>query len=500
MSLRKTALRGSMILTLGEVVSYGASFVRNMILARLLTKADFGIAATFAMIMMFLEFSAKLGVGRFVVQDKEGNEPEFLGTVHTFQFFASLLSSVVIAVAAWPMAILFGLKEQVVSFLVLAVLPIIHGLHHLDTRRFERELRFGPSALVGIIPQLLITLLAWPVAAWLSDYRAVLVLMILKALLSWIGSNWLAEQPYRWQFHKVYAQRLWFFGWPLLVNGLFTFIMMRGDQFIVASFYLMGEFGAYAAASSLTMAPTFFFRRVFASMILPTMAKVQDEPGVFNRRYGLVIAIVCAFSAAYAVAIIIGAEAFMVLVFGKKYVGSGYILAWLTAVNAIRNIRLAPTISAIAKGDSKNEMYSNFAGSIGLVIAFAVALSGLPIWMVAGSGLAGEFAACWVSFLRLTRRDGIPLKRSLIPASLILFSVVLAGSVNLFLLKHPLGLALELGLAAVGGGIFCGLVIALLEDSRQQAKVFCEDLFSGGWRAVPSLLGLPWSGKRKHSS
>jgi hypothetical protein len=39
------------MLSLGEGVVYGASFIRNMILARLLTKANFGIAATFAMVI-----------------------------------------------------------------------------------------------------------------------------------------------------------------------------------------------------------------------------------------------------------------------------------------------------------------------------------------------------------------------------------------------------------------------------------------------------------------
>ena len=78
MSVRKTALRGSAVLATSEGVSYGMSFIRNMILARMLTRADFGIAATFAMMITLLEFSSKLGVARFVVRDKEGGQADFL--------------------------------------------------------------------------------------------------------------------------------------------------------------------------------------------------------------------------------------------------------------------------------------------------------------------------------------------------------------------------------------------------------------------------------------
>ena len=57
MTLKRKAIRGSVLLTAGEAIVYGASFARNMLLARLLTKADFGIAATFSMVVMLLEFS-----------------------------------------------------------------------------------------------------------------------------------------------------------------------------------------------------------------------------------------------------------------------------------------------------------------------------------------------------------------------------------------------------------------------------------------------------------
>ncbi len=76
MSLRSKIASGSMLLTVGAGIGHAASFIRYMILARVLSKADFAIAATLGMIMVLFEFSAKLGVARFVVQDKEGDQPD----------------------------------------------------------------------------------------------------------------------------------------------------------------------------------------------------------------------------------------------------------------------------------------------------------------------------------------------------------------------------------------------------------------------------------------
>jgi O-antigen/teichoic acid export membrane protein len=70
-------LRGGAILTLGQLISYGLSFVRNVILARALTKADFGLAAVFAMTVSLLEVAGRMSFGQQIVQSTEGDSEAF---------------------------------------------------------------------------------------------------------------------------------------------------------------------------------------------------------------------------------------------------------------------------------------------------------------------------------------------------------------------------------------------------------------------------------------
>jgi O-antigen/teichoic acid export membrane protein len=481
MSIRRKSVQGSLVLTLGEAVIYGSAFLRNMILARMLTKADFGIAAAFAMIITLLEFSSKLGISRFVIRDKEGDEPEFLATAHMVQGAVAVLSSVLILAAARPLAILFGIGAQVDALFVLAVIPLLQGIMHLDVKRFERELRFGPSTWVEMIPQVAITLAAWPVAKWLGDYRAVVVLLLVKAVCSCAGSHWLAEQPYRWRMHRNYTRRMLRFGWPLLITGFLMFGVLQGDQFLVATFYAMSDLGPYAAAAALTMAPTFFFGRVFNSVALPVLARVQDDRVMFERRYRLFIAIISAFSAMYAVGAMIGSEALMQLVYGRKYAGSGMILGWLAAANAFRNIRIAPAIAAMAHGDSKNQMMSNLARVLALGPALMVALAGQPVWMIASTGLLGEALACAVSFHRLSAIHQVPAACSFWPVTLVSLSVLLAAvPVGMGVQQlHPM---VSLSLAAAGACLAGPAVLFLLESSRREAMGLWRHCRSLRWR------------------
>jgi O-antigen/teichoic acid export membrane protein len=335
------------------------------------------------------------------------------------------------------------------------------------------------------------------VAKWFGDYRAVVVLLMVKAVFSFLGSHWMAKQPYRWRFHREYIIRMLRFGWPLVVTALLMFGVMQGDQFLVATFYTMSDLGPYAAAAALTMAPTFFFGRVFNSIALPLMAKVQDDASGFRRRYRLIIAIICAFSATYVFGVIVGAEALMQVVYGKKYAGVGIILGWLAAANGFRNIRIAPAIAAISRGDSKNQMVSNLARVLTLIPALGVAISGQPIWMIASMGVLGEALACFVSFRRLTSRDNIPLALSLYPTLLVLSTVLLAGTI--FYLEgrylHP---AVSLAFAVLGSMLTALVVVILLPDLRHEATRFIETLRTAGLRGCISLLSqskaIPTSG------
>lgn len=481
MSIKKQALRGSALLMAGEGIGYAASFVRNSLLARQLSKADFGIAATFALIILLFEFSAKMGVSQLVVRDGDGDEPEFIASAHVVLFVVGLASALCIASATGPLSILFGLSGQRWAILLLAAVPLMRGLEHLDARRFERQLRFAPSLLVETLPQVVTAMAAWPAAAWLGDYRAVLVLLLAKGAASCAGSHFVSRSPYRWRLNWNYVVRIGEFGWPLLINGFLMFGVLQGDQFLVASSYAMADLGPYAAAVALTMAPTFIFGRVFNSVMLPVLAKVQHDPVIFAQRYRKVLAVVTLFAVTAGVGAIVAGEALMLLVYGPKYAGAGVLLGWLSAANAFRNVRIAPALAALAKGDSRNQMISNSGRALSLLPAAYFALTHQPLWTIACTGLLGEVLACYLSFQRLERRDGVPFGTSARPAAWAALAVAASGAAAA-LGAHKLSIAFGLTLAVSTALAAALAVIAALPALREEASMLHTHWRRAGWR------------------
>lgn len=63
--------------------------------------------------------------------------------------------------------------------LAFALIPLMTGLQHRDIIRLQRKMEFKHLVLSAIVPEFLITLMAYPVAVFYREYRAFIHLSIL---------------------------------------------------------------------------------------------------------------------------------------------------------------------------------------------------------------------------------------------------------------------------------------------------------------------------------
>jgi O-antigen/teichoic acid export membrane protein len=343
MKIGSKILKGSALLSLGQIVGYGATFVRNIILARVLSKSDFGIAAALSITITAFELSGKMSIGQQVVQAKDGDNEDFQATAHLCQFLAGCCGALLIAAFGGPMADLFKVPQARWAFMVVALLGLTKGLEHLDVTRRTRFLSFTKRVVLDVVPDVLVAAAALPVVLWLKDYRAVVWLLLAKAVLYLALSHLLAERPYRWKLNRDYAKGILIFGWPLVINALLMFGYQQGDQLLIGANYSMAALAQYSLAVSITMIPGYMFQSVLNSMMLPLLSQVQDDPDKYRHRYVFCAELATVVGVLLACFLILGGELVIVTAFGQKYAGSGAIVGWLAVANAFRPPWLAAT-------------------------------------------------------------------------------------------------------------------------------------------------------------
>lgn len=397
MSLRLSLLKGASVLSLSQALVAACTLLRNIIIARHIGLENFGIATTFALTISLVEMTSNLALDRVLVQDHDGASDDMLGSAHFLQFLKGLLISTVLLALAYPIAHLFGSQDKVWAFQLLAIVPVLHGLMNFDYVVRQRSLEFVPTALFDTIPQLLTLLVAFGASLMFEDYRVMLAVILLQAVMQVLLSHLLARRPYRWVLRWPLAKRKLTFGWPLLANGFLMFGIFQGDRAIIGSLYNMETLAWYSVAFSLCMLPTLIFAKLSAYLLMPVLSRSRDDAALFYRCGEFALIGCFGFAVLMVVFFGVGGHGLIRLSFGEQYLQAVSVITWLAVMQALRVVRIAPSIIANSQAHTKNAMIANIFRCISLGFAVMFGLNGAPVTWIAATGIGGEMIALAVS-------------------------------------------------------------------------------------------------------
>ena len=408
-------LKNGLFLSAGNVIIALVGLARNIVVARLIGVEDFGIAATFAITMALVEMTSNMGFDRLLVQARNGGAPALQATVQSLQAARGALGAVFLFLIAEPLAGLFGVPDATWAYQLLAFVPLMRGLVHLDMFRAQREMRFGPSVSVELTAIAASTMAAVPLGLWLKDYRVMLYVILLHQGLFMVLSHIAAERPYRWGWDRAVALRAISFGWPLLFNGLLMFGTFQGDRIIVGSLIGLKELGWFSAAFTLTLAPTLVMAKTLNRFFLPLLSKTQDDPEAFHHLYLVTMQAALLGGVLLAVFFVLVGPALVQLFYGPKFAPALPLVVWLAVMQGVRMMRQGPSVVAISAAQTRNPLVANTARIVALPVALVAAAQGFGITGILIVGIIGEIVAMGVSTYLLARWSSQDLRRLALP-------------------------------------------------------------------------------------
>lgn len=435
MGLRRKLLGGGGVLLGGQVLGQACSFVRNVVIARLLTPEDFGIAAALGMAMSLVEMVSNLAVDRLLVQAEDGNDPVFQATAHAFQVIRGIGLALILFLLAWPASQLFDIPHARWAFQCVALVPLIRGFMHLDPKRVQREFSFAPDVATELVPQVFLLIAAWPFVWWFKDYSAMLWLLVWQAATMVATSHALAERRYSWAWDRDFFRRMVVFGWPLLLNGLLMFLVFQGDQLVVGAAYDMTQLGVFSAAFTITFVPTLVIAKVSSALLLPLLSRVQSDFQKFVEFYSFSNCGLCLIGIAFSTGFILLGQQVVVFTFGNQYAAVDGIIGWLAVMQMLRVQRIGPTIAAMANGDTRMLLVANIGRTAAFPLAIWLALTGKSLQWVVIAGCLGELLALLILVNCLERLRGLQtrhtLRLALIASVAVAIAFALCFTVNL---------------------------------------------------------------------
>lgn len=428
---RRAVKRGAMVLGVGMALNFALNMGRSILIARLLTVADYGIAGTFMAALNLLQMMSNFSFQLLIVQDRRGNDEAFGAAIKGLNVARQILLGCLLIALGGPIAQLMGQPDLAWAYRCMAVVPFVTAFRHQDLVRLKRQMLFGPQMINNIGAQLLGIAALWPAVVMLGDYRILLVFYAVQALGQLVGSHLQAERRFHVGWDWSVAGQALRFGWPLMASGFVLFFVMQGDRIIVANFYSAEDLGLIAVILAMVMPVVQVVGQLVRTYFLPVLARHQDKPQSFDERAVVTLQLTLCMGLAAALGFAILGPPVIVIAFGAKYAAAGTYVAALAAAFAVQMVRSGSTTVALARGNSLNNLFSNLVRIVFFVPAVTLAAQGADLVSVILVGVAGQVAGMALSVGMLYWRTGLGAwHRMRLPCALALASfAALAGSI-----------------------------------------------------------------------
>lgn len=424
---RNRLLSASLGVGASGIANQALAFARNVVIARLVSPSDFGIAAVFAMTLNVLDLSSNMSPEKKLIQ-ATGSVQRIQRTLQGVEVLRSALIALVpFAFSGWLSAV-FGLVGTEWAFQLLGVLVLFRGFLHLDMYRYQRDLRFRPSIKVEVWSGVIATIVAIPAGYILRDYTAMLLVLIARTAGQVVMSHVVAETPYSLKGDRHSLKEIWTYGWPLILNGLLLFAVMQGDRAIIgvshsvfgASPYTMEDLGIYAVTATIALIPGSLAAGVCNSVLVPYLAEAQQSRVDFESRYQRALAFVALPSAVVSCGFIVLGDWAIQIVYGPGYKSGGNLVGWLGLAQALRILRIVPTAALLSAAETRAVLNNNLVRALGLGGAFYAAAIAAPLYWIAVSAAGAEALALVTSSIQLRSVREIGLVRSSLTTAILL--------------------------------------------------------------------------------
>ena len=277
MTLREKAVGGFAWTSAGTLLSGLLNLLITLILARLLTPADFGLIELLIIFTSLSDIFVDSGFSQAIIRDPDATEKDLssvftlnliiAGIIYTILFFASdYIADFYKNPLLAPMA--------KVAFLTI----LFNSFTIIQNANFSRRLNFKPFAIASIGAMVIsgitaITLAYMNFGVWALVANLVL-LSFFRMIFVWIQSSW---RP-KILLSVTSIKRYFSFGSKLLVQGITDKIVTNLESLIIGKIYSASDLGYFSQGRKLDSYALQTATNVVQKVSYPILAHIEGDP------------------------------------------------------------------------------------------------------------------------------------------------------------------------------------------------------------------------------
>jgi O-antigen/teichoic acid export membrane protein len=446
------------------------SFAIGLVLARLLTPADFGEFAVALAVMGFAMVVNDAGIIAACVQWR-GKLEEMAPTAATLAVLSSLFVYGVLWFTAPAIATLSGTPEATPIIRLLTLVIVVDGVTAVRAaallRRFEQD-RLTKATMIGMLANVAVALpLGFAGAGAYSFASGILAAYVVTGVLVFK----MGDLPIKFGFDKQITKRLYIFGLPLAASLGIEAVLLNADFVIVGNALGAAALGYYLLAFNISSWVPGLVGTAVRYVSVPSFSRLAEEDAdalALGVRRSVPVLVAAILPAAVVMATL--APQLIDFLYGGQWGPSAVALRYLTVLMVVRMLTSLAFDILTGLGATKYTVWLNAGWAVALVPALWI---GTHLDGIRGAAIAHGVVAAFVALplavwtLRLAGISIVPtlpaLVRPTIGAAIMAAVIVLIDSVvngNSFV---------QLSLAG-GAGLIVYILVVVPRDQFRHFK------------------------------
>lgn len=390
-SLKQKAISGASWSLTGRLLQQGGQFVIGIILARLLTPAEYGLVAM-ATVFIFVSYVfVDSGFSSALIQKKNCSNKDY-STVFYLNLGVSLITFAGFYFAA-PFIADFYQQPQLTKIVrVLSIIIILYAITIVQNSIIIRDVNFKLMARIEFISQILSGAIAIVMAykgfgVWALIWRAIFNQVFINIQL-WLKNNWLPLL----EFNKKSFLELFSFSSKLLISGIIDRFYQQMNKLVIGKFFPVKELGLYTRAEQFQNLPSQSMSGALTSFLLPVFSKMQNEPQRMKNAAKKVLKIVMFFNINAMILMAILAAPLINVLLGDRWNGTVPYLQLLVFVGILYPMHLinVQILAALGRSDLflKIEILKKIVGIPAILLGIFIGIKAMILGMIVTSIIA----------------------------------------------------------------------------------------------------------------
>lgn len=275
-SLKNKTIKGVGWSAADAFLGHGVTFLVGIVLARLLSPAEYGLIGIVAIFITILNGVVDSGFSNALIRKKDVTNDDY-NTMFFTNMVISVLMFLLLFVWAPLIADFFNRPELVDVTRVMGLVLVFQALSITQvtilTKRIDFKTKTKASLISAVSSGIIGVGMAFAGCGVWSLVGQHLSQKLLYTVCLWIFNRWWPS--FRFSIHSF--RYMWGFGWKLLVSGLINNIYNQLYQVVVGKCYSPDTLGQYSRSWEYASLFSSNFTAIVQRVSYPALSEVQDD-------------------------------------------------------------------------------------------------------------------------------------------------------------------------------------------------------------------------------